>query len=128
MAARLSATVPVLQVRDARRTLEFYVTKLGFTKEWEHQFEPGFPLFVSIGREGVRLFLTEHPESALGSLVYIHVDHVDALTREFQAAGADIAEGPIDQPWGMRELQLTDPDGNKLRFGQKIGEEPGRAS
>jgi hypothetical protein len=29
--------------------------RLGFHKEWEHQFEPGFPWFVSVMRGRARL-------------------------------------------------------------------------
>src|SRR4051812_32725777 len=36
------AVVPVLYVEDAARAVGWY-ERLGFHKEWEHQFEPGFP-------------------------------------------------------------------------------------
>ncbi len=39
--------IPQLRITNASRSLEFYVNGLGFTVDWEHQFEPGFPLFVS---------------------------------------------------------------------------------
>ncbi len=42
--------VPVLYVEDAGRPVAWY-ERLEFVKEWEHRFEPGFPLFVSIARE-----------------------------------------------------------------------------
>jgi hypothetical protein len=41
--------IPVLRVEDAGRAVAWY-EQLGFHKQWEHQFEPGFPLFVSIAR------------------------------------------------------------------------------
>jgi catechol 2,3-dioxygenase-like lactoylglutathione lyase family enzyme len=41
--------VPVLRVQDASRALKWY-ERLGFRKEWEHQFEPGFLWFVSVAR------------------------------------------------------------------------------
>jgi hypothetical protein len=48
--------VPVLRVEVARRAVAWY-ERLGFRKEWEHQFEPGFPWFVSVARGSVRLYL-----------------------------------------------------------------------
>src|SRR5712672_2293803 len=51
--------VPVLYVEDATRAVNWY-ERLGFKKEWEHQFEPGLPWFVSVVRGHVRLFLSEH--------------------------------------------------------------------
>jgi catechol 2,3-dioxygenase-like lactoylglutathione lyase family enzyme len=122
MTAKLLSSVPVLQISNAERSCEFYCGKLGFRKNWEHQFEPGFPWFVSLSRGPITLFLTEHPESAAGALVYLYVDDVDALAQEFRAHGGVIVYGPTSQPWGMREIQLHDPDGNRLRFGQDIEE------
>jgi catechol 2,3-dioxygenase-like lactoylglutathione lyase family enzyme len=48
--------VPVLYVEDAPRAVAWY-ERLGFRKEWEHQFEPGFPWFVSVARGRARLSL-----------------------------------------------------------------------
>src|SRR5215831_11090566 len=65
--------VPVLRVADAGRAVEWY-GRLGFRKEWEHQFEPGFPWFVSVARGDVRLYLSEHTGDAPpGSLVHLYV-------------------------------------------------------
>lgn len=55
--------IPVLYVEDAARAVAWY-ERLGFRKEWEHQFEPGFPLFVSVARGRVRLYLSEHKGDA----------------------------------------------------------------
>jgi len=46
--------VPVLYVQDAARAVAWY-GRLGFVKEWEHQFEAGFPWFVSVARGDARL-------------------------------------------------------------------------
>ena len=55
--------VPVLRVEDAARAVAWYA-RLGFVKEWEHQFEPGFPWFISVARGNVRLYLSEHKGDA----------------------------------------------------------------
>jgi RimJ/RimL family protein N-acetyltransferase len=38
----------------------------------------------------------------------------DASYRRADAVGADIAEPPVEQPWGMREFVLRLPDGHRL--------------
>ena len=48
--------VPVLRVASAAEAVAWY-ERLGFTKQWEHRFEPGMPAFVSIARGRARLFL-----------------------------------------------------------------------
>ena len=100
--------IPVLHVEDAGRAVGWY-ERLGFEKEWEHRFEPGFPLFVSIARGGMRLYLSEHAGDARpDTLVYLYVRDVDVVAREFGV--------PVDEesPAG-RECALQDPDGNRLR-------------
>jgi uncharacterized glyoxalase superfamily protein PhnB len=99
------------------RTRAFYVAGLGFTVDWEHRFEPGFPVFAKLTRDGLSLFLTEHAgDCAVGGAAYFVVEDVDAMFREIQNRGANPPGPPDDTPWGTRELALVDPDGNRLRF------------
>ena len=75
--------VPVLRVEDAGRAVAWY-GRLGFVKEWEHQFEPGFPYFVSVARGQVRLYLSEHEGDARpDTLIHLYVKDIDAVSEEF---------------------------------------------
>ncbi|HSB40045.1 MAG TPA: glyoxalase superfamily protein, partial [Gaiellaceae bacterium] len=70
-------------VEDAGRAVAWY-ERLGFEKEWEHQFEPGFPWFVSVARGDVRLYLSEHEGDARpNTLIHLYVKDVDAVSQEF---------------------------------------------
>jgi hypothetical protein len=51
---------PQLRSTNWARTRAFYEDGLGFRVEWEHRFEPGFPVFAQVSRDGLSLFLTEH--------------------------------------------------------------------
>jgi catechol 2,3-dioxygenase-like lactoylglutathione lyase family enzyme len=103
------AVIPVLRVEDAERAVSWY-GRLGFAKQWEHRFEPGFPAFVCVDRGPMRLFLSEHEGDARpDTLLYLSVDDVDAIAGEFGVT-------PEDAPWA-REIELHDPDGNRLRIG-----------
>lgn len=109
--------IPQLRITQAERSLAFYVGQLGFVADWEHQFEPGFPLFFQITREGQTIFLTEHTgDCEVGGAVYFVVPDVDAVAASFRARGVQIEQGPADTPWGTREMLVRDPDGNRLRF------------
>ena len=100
--------VPVLYVEDAGRAVAWY-ERLGFAKEWEHQFEPGFPWFVSVARGGVRLYLSEHKGDARpNTLIHLYVNDVDRVAEEF---GVTVDEEGL----AGRECALEDPDGNRLR-------------
>ncbi|MEU3554678.1 glyoxalase superfamily protein [Streptomyces fragilis] len=101
--------IPILHVEDAAASVAWY-ERLGFAKQWEHRFAPGLPTFVEVARGGVRVFLSEHEGDARpDTLVYLRVRDVEAIASEF---GAQVT----DAPWG-REIELRDPDGNRLRIG-----------
>lgn len=104
--------VPILRVADAAKAVHWY-ERLGFEKQWEHRFEPEFPAFVEVARGEVKLFLSEHTGDARpDTLVYLYVQDVDAIAIEFGVT-------PEDAPWA-REIELRDPDGNRLRIGTPI--------
>ena len=105
--------IPILRIGNADRAVAWY-GRLGFTKEWEHRFEPGMPAFVSIARGRARLFLSEHAGDARpGTLVYLVVGDIDAVLAEFgRPAG--------EPPYGC-EAELRDPDGNRLRISTPTG-------
>lgn len=108
---------PQLRSTNWQRTRAFYEEGLGFRVEWEHRFEPGFPVFAQVTRNGLSLFLTEHAgDCQVGGAAYIIVDDVDALYREITARGVNVLEPPDNAPWGGREMSVLDPDGNRLRF------------
>jgi catechol 2,3-dioxygenase-like lactoylglutathione lyase family enzyme len=101
--------IPILRVEDAAAAVAWY-ERLGFAEQWEHRFEPGLPAFVEVARGGVRLFLSEHEGDAPpDTLVYLRVCDVEAIACEF---GVQVK----DAPWA-REIELRDPDGNRLRIG-----------
>ena len=100
--------IPVLRVEDAARAVAWYA-RLGFAKEWEHQFEPGFPWFLSVARGEVRLYLSEHKGDARpNTLIHLYVDDIETVSAEF---GIAIDEDGL----AGRQCNLEDPDGNRLR-------------
>ncbi len=111
--------VPVLRITSGSGSLEFY-GRLGFDVEWEHRFRDDLPLFASIRRGKWHLFVSEHDgDAASNGLVYLYADDVDALYQAWRSAGL-VGEPPQDRPWGTRELQVVDPDGNRLRVGSSV--------
>lgn len=41
---------------------------------------------------------------------------VGATFAELEAAGVDIVQEPLDQPWGLRDCAVRDPAGNLVRI------------
>ncbi len=115
------SVVPQLRMTDAARAQAFYIDRLGFTVDWTHQFEPGFPLFMQLTREGQTIFLSGHAgDCQPGGAVYFWVPDADAAYTAFIANGVQPVKPIEDMPWGVREFLLVDPDHNKLRFGTEL--------
>ncbi|MDA1036696.1 MAG: glyoxalase superfamily protein [Chloroflexi bacterium] len=103
--------VPIVHVKDGYQTARWY-ERLGFEIEGEHRFGPGMPLYLFLRRGTNALHLSEHKGDARpGTLVYFYVIDVEKIANEFNAE-------VTDQPWA-REVQLTDPDGNRWRIGER---------
>ena len=50
--------------------------------------------------------------------VIFRADDCDATFERIRAAGAEVLQEPIDQPYGVRDCAFRDPSGNMLRFNQ----------
>lgn len=119
---KLGPLIPVLRSFDAVKAKEFYCGFLGFSVDFEHRFEPEAPLYMQVSRGGVCLHVSEHHGDATpGSMVRIHVDDAKGLHQELMAKRYSYARPGIeDRPWGMREIAVTDPFGNRLIFAQTL--------
>jgi catechol 2,3-dioxygenase-like lactoylglutathione lyase family enzyme len=116
MALPTQRVVPALRITNYQRSKTFYVEQLGFRVEWEHRFEPNFPVFMSLARDGMQIYLTEHRgDCQVGGLVHFVVEDVDAWFREFTTRGVKPTEPP-NNDLGFLNMTVTDPDGNQLRF------------
>jgi hypothetical protein len=109
----VTRVVPFLRVADAEASAGWYA-RVGFSIEWRHRFAPGLPLFIALRDGDARIFLSEHSGDARpDTLLYVYVDDVDVIAREFELE-------PQEAPYGMREVELRDPDENRLRFGTPV--------
>jgi catechol 2,3-dioxygenase-like lactoylglutathione lyase family enzyme len=106
----VTSLVPFVRAADARASAAWWA-RLGFEVEWEHRFAAGLPLFLALRRDDDRLFLSEHRGDARpDTLLYLYVEDGDVVAAAFGATAADTE-------WGTREVELRDPDGNRVRVG-----------
>lgn len=109
----MKGIAPFIRVADAEATARWY-ERLGFREEWRTRGAPNLPLFLAITNGEGRIFLSEHTGDAHpDSLLYLYVNDVDAVAAEF---GVE----PELTYYGVREIELTDPDGNRLRIGTPV--------
>ncbi len=111
---QMTGTVPIFSVKDVSVSIQYYVEKLGFRKHWDWG-DP--PTFASVTRDEVEIFLCLQTQGRPGTWVYVAVEDVDALHEELTRTGADIRQPPTNLPWHMREMNVADLDGHRLRFG-----------
>jgi catechol 2,3-dioxygenase-like lactoylglutathione lyase family enzyme len=117
------AAVPVLHVGSSVAAEDFYCKGLGFTVEFRYRPDQSAddPCYLGLVRDGAVVHLsTFSGDGVVGSAVYVIVDDVDALHAEFVSKGVPIDTPPVDQTWGMREMFVRDPDGNRIQFGHVL--------
>ena len=121
---RLVAVAPVLTSYNLDATEAFYVGRLGFTTAVKY---PEFGYLI-VTRDNIdlhfSLFEDGSPEMTITEC-YITVEDIEAFYAQASAAGAVHPEGDlVEQPWGMREFVILDPDGNGLRIGEPLPDIP----
>lgn len=57
-------------------------------------------------------------KGALNGVIFRTSD-VDGTFERLRAAGAEIVQEPIDQPYGVRDCAVRDPFGNQIRIGSE---------
>lgn len=122
--------VPILCVRDVPAGLAYYTEVLGFDQVWawsdrKESFDEGQATFACVNRGNVSVFLCEEGQGQPGAWISIFLnglDDLEAVHHELQERGANITQPPTDEPWGMREMHVKDPDGNTLRIGAGLPE------
>jgi uncharacterized glyoxalase superfamily protein PhnB len=120
----LKPAIPNIFVQDFQAALAYYTGPLGFRALFVYG-TPGF--YAHVARDAAILALRhvdrpviDHTAGEDLLSAFIEVTDVNALYAELQAAGAQIAQAPRDEPWGMRSLIVSDPGGNLLGFASNL--------
>ena len=116
--------VAIVPVRDVGATLKFYADALGFGTRLVSEDRT----FATVARGGAALhFIQTDDAQALAATatnisLHVWVRGVDALYAELRPALDALPEGrvrpPFDQPYGVREFHVKDPDGCLLFFAE----------
>lgn len=105
-------------VRDVLRSVEHYRDVLGFRVEFTYG-EPTFYAGVERGNVAIHLQASSETKRQPGhGAINVFVTGVDALYQELKSRGARTQDEPTDRPYGMRNFDIKDLDGNQLCFGE----------
>lgn len=112
---------PVIPVPDVEAAVAFYCDQLGFDLDFVMGDPPDHGS-VTQGRVGVQFTLAHAPAAAsrYPGWFYFFVEGIDALATDYSARGLHFTQPLGDREYGMREFELTDLNGFRLRFGQYL--------
>ena len=112
------APIPVLRIFDETKAREFYLNFLGFHLDWEHRFEDNFPVYMQISSGPCVIHLSEHHgDGCPGAVVRIETDRLEDYHNLLRGKEYKYAKPGIEPtPYGLREMRLGDPFGNRLVF------------
>jgi len=117
MSDALPPVVPVLRSFDETKAKEFYVDFLGFEVTFEHRFDDNAPLYMGLRRGDAVLHLSEHfGDACPGAAVRIRIDRLSDYCATLRDKDYKHSRpgAPQEQPWGGKELSISDPFGNRL--------------
>ena len=117
----LSSASPSYTVNDLDRSLAWYRDVLGFGVEEKWEME-GKVVGVSLKAGDVSFMIGQDDwkkgrerKKGEGFRIYCATKKsVDDLAKRIQLKGGTLDQEPTDQPWGVRDISLTDPDGFKI--------------
>jgi catechol 2,3-dioxygenase-like lactoylglutathione lyase family enzyme len=124
---------PVLEVADVEATANWYCDVLGFTLDFVDMARGGHARIYIGGGEGKspqRMRFTGYrrrhgTEPVNAGYTYIHCVRIDELFAAYRDKGVTVRpgyeNGPVKQPWGLREFEIEDCNGHILLFAQEGG-------
>ena len=118
----LTSASPSLTVGDLEMSLAFYRHVLGFEVEETWKNDEGSVMGVSLKAGDVSFMIGQDDwkkgrdrKKGEGFRIYCETKtRVDDLAKRIEAKGGRLDQRPTDEPWGVRDISLTDPDGFKI--------------
>lgn len=117
----LSDASPSLTVNDLDKSLAWYRDVVGFAVE-ETWKDDGRVVGVSLKAGNVSFMIGQddwkkgrNRTKGEGFRMFCMTKgSIDDLAKKIEKRGGRLDSQPTDQPWGVRDISLTDPDGFKL--------------
>lgn len=126
----LGGVMPAITVSDLGASIAWYRDVMGFVvaREIEHE---GQRVGAMISAGSVQFMLgqddfakgRDRPKGIGFRLYCVSEQDIDELAAGIKARGGTLDQEPTDQPWGARDLAVSDPDGFKITISSGTGEE-----
>ena len=120
----LKQAIPHVFVKDFAAAFAYYTGRLGFHALFDYGNPP---FYAHVARDEAILAIRHVDRPVIDRTAgddllsaFIEVSDVDALHDALRAAGAHIRQPPRDEPWAMRSLIVSDPEGNLICFASDL--------
>ena len=123
---KITAAATILLVKDVVYSANWYRDKLGFTIAAFYGDPAGFAIierdghYIMLSRADANLITPNWKIADKTSNIYLWVDDVETLYKEFISAGATIDYELYLAPWNVKEFGISDPDEYDISFGEII--------
>ena len=113
---------PSFTVSDLAKSTAWYRDVVGFEVEENWKDDAGNVTGVSLKAGNVSFMIGQDDwkkgrdrQKGEGFRIFCMTKaNVDDLAKKIEAKGGRLDHPPTDQPWGVRDISLTDPDGFKI--------------
>ncbi len=119
---------PMLAVSDMKKTIDFYTKSLGFELGICVP-TPENPEYADLSKDGMVLMfiptknigISGEEKLGTGVNLYLQIDgDIDKYYNKLKQKGVKIAVDIKNEPFGIRDFTVEDPDGYKLTFNQDL--------
>ncbi|GGT34146.1 glyoxalase [Streptomyces kurssanovii] len=104
----------LLHPTDPDRTRAFYGGALGLAVSREFGTGPERGTVYFLGGGFLEVSGRSENPSAPGLQLWLQVEDVQAAFEELLAAGVEVLRLPVQEPWGLIEMWIADPDGVRI--------------
>ncbi len=104
----------LLSPTDPERSRAFYGDTLGLAVHREFGTGPGRGTVYFLGGGFLELSGRADAPPAPGLRLWLQVEDVEAAHSELLERGAEVLRPPRQEPWGLIEMWIADPDGVRI--------------
>ncbi|MFF7202833.1 MULTISPECIES: VOC family protein [unclassified Streptomyces] len=104
----------LLRPTDPERSRQFYGQKLGLAVHREFGTGPERGTVYFLGGGFLEISGRSEPPAANGPRLWLQVEDVAAVHAELAEQGVEVLRPPVQEPWGLIEMWIADPDGHRI--------------
>lgn len=117
--------MPIISAENLDETIAFFVLGLGFTLAGKWTSDGENPEFAIVQMDNITagIAVVDGVNSSNHWAAYFFLDDIEAFKTRLETSGVEILRGIEDSFYKCREIEVSDPNGNRLCFAQDL--EPG---